>query len=80
MNTADFNTEQHALRILFDRWGRGFVIAFFIAAKVTEDDIARCFFGLEVEPDALGRIKAHLKERMPKEYAMARPVTPAGMQ
>jgi hypothetical protein len=74
------NAEQHALRILLDRWGREFVLAFFIAAKVAEDDIARCYFGLEVEAEALTRIQKHLKERMPKEYAKARPVTPIGAQ
>lgn len=58
--------EQVAIRGLMNR-GRKFTIAFFTTAEVTEDDLARVYYGWPVGAPALERIKKVLRERMPKE-------------
>jgi hypothetical protein len=60
------DSEEHiALRRLVDTWGRKFAIAFFV--HVSEDDLARCYYGLPIDAGALAKIQKVLKERMPHD-------------
>jgi hypothetical protein len=54
--------ETLAVRRLVDVWGRSFALKFF--PGVAEDALARCYYGMPIEPGALAGIKKVLKERL----------------
>jgi hypothetical protein len=58
--------EQRAIQHLMAR-GRDFTLAFFKSANVSEETIARIYFGHTVPSDELDRVKRVLKERMTED-------------
>jgi hypothetical protein len=54
--------ETLAVRRLVDVWGRSFALKFF--PGIAEHELARCYYGMPIEPAALAGIKKVLKERM----------------
>lgn len=58
----DPTPETIAVRRLVDVWGRTFTLAFF--PGVSEEALARCYYGMSVDAENLGRMQKILKERM----------------
>lgn len=50
---------------LVNTWGRGFALKFF--PGVDETALARCYYGMSVDPEQLTKIQKVLKERMPHD-------------
>jgi hypothetical protein len=68
MNTSE---ETIAIRNLVGARGGAFAIAFFKAANVTEETLARLYYGQEVPAEELERIRKVMKERLKEDVSAA---------
>lgn len=68
VNTSE---ETIAIRNLVGARGGAFAIAFFREAQVSEQTLARLYYGYEVAPEELERIKKVMKERLKEDVSAA---------